>query len=89
MPLTDLALDELHDYRPEVAETYYYRRLFTDGVRLVDAVAQLEGLDPHRIAVTGGSQGGASPWRSPGSRRTCVRSCRTCRSSRTSAARLS
>jgi len=39
-------------------ETYYYRRLFTDGVRLVDAVAQLEGLDPHRIAVTGGSQGG-------------------------------
>ncbi len=38
--------------------TYYYRRLFTDGVRLVDAVSQLDGLDPTRIAVTGGSQGG-------------------------------
>lgn len=40
-------------------ETYYYRRLFTDGVRLVDAVAELPEVDAARIAVTGGSQGGA------------------------------
>ena len=43
----------LHD-----PEEYYYRRVFTDGVRLVDAVKTLEGVDPTRIAVTGGSQGG-------------------------------
>jgi len=40
-------------------DTYYYRRLFTDGVRLVDAVKELDVVDVERIAVTGGSQGGA------------------------------
>ncbi|MCU1577880.1 MAG: acetylxylan esterase [Rhodoglobus sp.] len=39
-------------------DDYYYRRLFTDAVRLVDAVAGLDFVDPQRIAVTGGSQGG-------------------------------
>lgn len=39
--------------------TYYYRRVFTDGVRLVDAVRDLPFVDPARVAVTGGSQGGA------------------------------
>ncbi|PZQ89834.1 MAG: acetylesterase [Leifsonia xyli] len=39
-------------------ETYYYRRLFTDAVRAVDAARTLEMVDPSRIAVTGGSQGG-------------------------------
>ncbi|QJU52991.1 acetylxylan esterase [Herbiconiux sp. KACC 21604] len=43
----------LHD-----PDEYYYRRVFTDGVRLIDAVKTLEGVDPTRIAVTGGSQGG-------------------------------
>ncbi|TQK18900.1 cephalosporin-C deacetylase [Microbacterium sp. SLBN-154] len=38
--------------------TYYYRRLFTDGVRAVDAVRGLPQIDPARVAVTGGSQGG-------------------------------
>ncbi len=38
---------------------YYYRRLFTDAVRAVDAVRALPGVDPARVAVTGGSQGGA------------------------------
>lgn len=38
--------------------TYYYRRLFTDGVRAVDAVRGLPQVDPARVAVTGGSQGG-------------------------------
>lgn len=37
---------------------YYYRRLFTDGVRLVDTVRDLECVDASSIAVTGGSQGG-------------------------------
>ena len=39
-------------------EEYYYRRLFTDGVLLVDAVRSLEFVDPARVAVTGVSQGG-------------------------------
>jgi len=43
----------------EAPETYYYRRLIADAVRAVDAVAGLPGLDPERIAVFGGSQGGA------------------------------
>lgn len=39
-------------------ETYYYRRVFTDAVRAVDAAAGLPGVDAARIAVCGGSQGG-------------------------------
>ena len=37
---------------------YYYRRVFTDAVRAVDAVRTLPQVDPARVAVTGGSQGG-------------------------------
>lgn len=37
---------------------YYYRRLYTDAARLVDEVRALPGVDPARVAVTGGSQGG-------------------------------
>ncbi|MGV8895332.1 MAG: acetylxylan esterase [Rhodoglobus sp.] len=37
---------------------YYYRRVFTDAVRLVDAVRELSFVDTSRVAVTGGSQGG-------------------------------
>lgn len=40
-------------------ETYYYRRVFTDAVRLIDAVRELDFVDADTIAVTGGSQGGA------------------------------
>ncbi|MGP3535592.1 acetylxylan esterase [Microbacterium sp. RD1] len=36
----------------------YYRRVFTDGVRAVDAARTLPGADADRIVVTGGSQGG-------------------------------
>jgi cephalosporin-C deacetylase len=39
--------------------TYYYRRLYVDAVRAIDTVATLPGVDPSRIAVAGGSQGGA------------------------------
>ncbi|MEU1972221.1 acetylxylan esterase [Microbacterium sp. NPDC019599] len=37
---------------------YYYRRVFTDAVRAVDAVRTLPGVDATRVAVAGASQGG-------------------------------
>ncbi|MDQ1135533.1 cephalosporin-C deacetylase [Microbacterium sp. SORGH_AS 1204] len=37
---------------------YYYRRLYTDAVRLVDEVRTMAGVDADRVAVTGTSQGG-------------------------------
>lgn len=37
---------------------YYYRRVFTDAVRAVDAMLTLDMIDPDRIAICGGSQGG-------------------------------
>jgi cephalosporin-C deacetylase len=37
---------------------YYYRRLFTDAVRAVDAARSLDRVDATRVAVVGGSQGG-------------------------------
>ncbi|MFJ9100241.1 acetylxylan esterase [Streptomyces sp. NPDC102405] len=37
---------------------HYYRRLITDCVRAVDAATQLPRVDPERIIVAGGSQGG-------------------------------
>lgn len=38
--------------------TYYYRRLFTDAVRYLDAVLTHPQVDADRLAVEGGSQGG-------------------------------
>jgi cephalosporin-C deacetylase len=38
--------------------TYYYRRLMTDAVLAVDAARAHPMVDPGRIAITGGSQGG-------------------------------
>jgi cephalosporin-C deacetylase len=38
--------------------TYYYRRVFTDAVRAVEAVRTHPAVDPGRVALTGGSQGG-------------------------------
>jgi len=40
-------------------ETYYYRRLYVDAVRAVEAAASLTGVDASRIVVAGSSQGGA------------------------------
>lgn len=37
---------------------YYYRRVVTDGVRAIDAMLAQDFIDPKRIAVCGGSQGG-------------------------------
>lgn len=37
---------------------YYYRRLHVDGVQAVEAVRTLPQIDPDRIVIAGGSQGG-------------------------------
>ncbi|HEX5857375.1 MAG TPA: acetylxylan esterase [Microbacterium sp.] len=37
---------------------YYYRRVYTDAVRAIDAVRGLDRVDAGRVAVCGGSQGG-------------------------------
>lgn len=42
----------------EDPHTYYYRRLFTDAVRAVDAARTLPGVDAASTIVCGGSQGG-------------------------------
>ncbi len=39
-------------------KTYYYRRVFTDAVRAVEAARSHSAVDASRIALTGGSQGG-------------------------------
>ncbi len=39
-------------------ETYFYRRLFTDAARAVEAARSHPAIDPSHVAVTGGSQGG-------------------------------
>jgi len=39
-------------------ETYYYRRVFTDACRAIEAAQVFEDVDPARVAVTGASQGG-------------------------------
>jgi len=38
--------------------TYFYRRVFADGVRAVEAARAHPAVDARRIALTGGSQGG-------------------------------
>jgi cephalosporin-C deacetylase len=37
---------------------YYYRRVFTDAVRAIEAARSHDAVDAKQIAVTGGSQGG-------------------------------
>ena len=39
-------------------ETYFYRRVFSDAVRAVEAARSFPGIDRDRVAVCGGSQGG-------------------------------
>ncbi|MFJ6281215.1 acetylxylan esterase [Arthrobacter subterraneus] len=40
-------------------ETYYYRRLFTDAVRAVEAAQAHPFVDASKVLISGGSQGGA------------------------------
>ncbi len=40
-------------------QTYYYRRLYSDAVRAFETARTHPAVDPARVAVTGGSQGGA------------------------------
>lgn len=40
-------------------ETYYYRRVYTDAVRAIETARNHPAVDAQRIALTGGSQGGA------------------------------
>lgn len=42
----------------EAPHQYYYRRVFADGVRAVEAARSHPDVDPERVAVAGGSQGG-------------------------------
>jgi cephalosporin-C deacetylase len=39
-------------------QTYYYRRVFADAVRAIEAARSHPAVDAARVAVTGGSQGG-------------------------------
>jgi cephalosporin-C deacetylase len=39
--------------------TYFYRRVFTDAVRAIEALRTRGEIDPARVATVGGSQGGA------------------------------
>ncbi len=48
--MTDGILDPRH---------YYYRRVFTDAVRAIEAVRSHPAVDPSRVAALGASQGGA------------------------------
>ncbi|MEO8748979.1 acetylxylan esterase [Dermatophilaceae bacterium Sec6.4] len=42
----------------ESRETYYYRRVYTDAVRAIEAARSHPRVDPDRIGLEGGSQGG-------------------------------
>ena len=39
-------------------DNYYYRRVFVDAVAFINAAQEIDGVDPERIVVAGGSQGG-------------------------------
>jgi cephalosporin-C deacetylase len=61
----DLPVDGANPFHPGFMtqgvldpKTYYYRRVFTDAVRAVEAARSHPAVDPAHIAVTGGSQGG-------------------------------
>lgn len=42
----------------ESPQTYYYRRVYSDAVRAVEAARTFPSVDPARVSVAGGSQGG-------------------------------
>src|SRR5690606_28389058 len=42
----------------DAPENYYFRRVYTDAARAVDAARTLPGVDAERVIFKGGSQGG-------------------------------
>ncbi len=59
---TDLysgALRSYNRYRLDSRDQYYYKRVYLGCARAIDFLAELESVDAERIAVCGGSQGGA------------------------------
>ncbi|MBP3482050.1 MAG: acetylxylan esterase [Alistipes sp.] len=59
---TDLysgALRSYNRYRLDNRDQYYYKRVYLGCARAIDFLAELESVDAERIAVCGGSQGGA------------------------------
>ncbi len=59
---TDLGTGPLNTYMSfnlDNRNTYYYRRVYLGCVRALDFIASLPEFDGQRIAVAGGSQGGA------------------------------
>ena len=79
----------VHDPRASsIPATYYYRRVFTDAVRAVEAARSHPAVDAGRVAVTGGSQGGGITLAVAGLVPDLAGGrCRTCRSCATSAVR--
>lgn len=53
------ALNNYYRYRIDDRDKYYYKRVYLGCARAVDFLAQSEFVDADRIAVCGGSQGGA------------------------------
>lgn len=52
-------LNNYMSYNLDNRDTYYYRRVYLGCVRAVDFIASLPEFDGQKIAVAGGSQGGA------------------------------
>ena len=67
----------------EDPQTYYYRRVFVDALRALEAVQSLPDVDASSIAVQGISQGGGITLAAAGLANNLVASCPTCRSSAT------
>ena len=53
------ALNNYHSYNIDNRDKYYYRNVYAGCVRAVDFLCSLPQVDSQRIAVCGGSQGGA------------------------------
>jgi cephalosporin-C deacetylase len=60
---------------------YYYRRLFTDAVRAIEAVRSHPDVDPSRVAISGGSQGGGMALAAAALSDDLVGACRSCATS--------
>lgn len=53
------ALRNYNRYRIDNRDEYYYKRVYLGCARAVDFLSELEFVDAEKIAVSGGSQGGA------------------------------